>query len=83
MHVLPKPVTGALTFLMITVNTLILAPPLILLGVLKFALPFKPVFSICDRIVVTIAERWIGNNALISRWMHKCMKKTMKSGRLR
>ncbi len=71
MHCLPESVKGVLTFLLITLNTFILAPTLIFLGVVKLALPLKSCYKIFDKIIVAIAERWIGNNAIISRLMHK------------
>jgi len=66
-----EPIKGAVTFLLVALNTIILAPTVILLGVFKLALPLKSVSKICAKINIIISERWIGNNALIFKLMHK------------
>ncbi|MBW1892948.1 MAG: acyltransferase [Deltaproteobacteria bacterium] len=71
MRYFPEPVKGVLTFLLITVNTAILAPTVIFLGVVKLVLPLKSFYKIFAKINVMISERWIGNNAFIVRLMHK------------
>lgn len=66
-----EPIRGAVTFLLVVVNTIILAPTIILLGAFKLALPLKSVSKICAKINIVIAERWVGNNEFIFKLMHK------------
>lgn len=66
-----EPIKGAVTFLLVVLNTIILAPTVILLGAFKLALPLKSVSKICAKVNIIISERWVGNNAFIFKLMHK------------
>ncbi|MCF8091455.1 MAG: acyltransferase [Desulfotignum sp.] len=61
---LPPPLKGVLSFMIYLVNTILLTVPLILISLLKFILPFKPVVVILDRILMGIAGLWIHINSL-------------------
>jgi 1-acyl-sn-glycerol-3-phosphate acyltransferase len=61
---LPSPLKGILSFLIYLINTVLLTVPLILLSLLKFILPFRPVKVILDRILMGIAGLWIHINSL-------------------
>ena len=57
----------ALVLLLIVVNTLVHALPLLVLGVVKALLPFAAARRVLGRVLAAIAESWIGaNNAMIS-----------------
>ncbi len=61
---LPSPLKGILSFLIYLINTILLTVPLILVSLLKFILPFRPVVVILDRILMAIAGLWIHINSL-------------------
>jgi len=61
---LPSPLKGILSFLIYLINTILLTVPLILVSLLKFILPFRPVVVILDRILMGIAGLWIHINSL-------------------
>jgi len=71
MRYIVESINGAVTFLLLAVQTLVLAPAVILLGVAKLVLPFQPVSKICASTIILLSERWVGNNRLIFKLMHR------------
>lgn len=53
----------ALIFLLITINTLVHVPPLLLLGVLKAIVPLERVRVAVNPLLTGLAESWIGVNS--------------------
>ena len=68
---LPPLMRGAIASLLLLVNTLILAPPLIAISLLRFIVPIKPFQQRCTFMAVKIAELWIAMN---SGWMKLTQK---------
>ena len=64
-------IKGAATFLLLAAQTMVLAPAVILLGVVKLLLPFTSVLKICSSTIILISERWVGNNRKIFKHMHR------------
>jgi len=54
--------------LLLTTNTLIHVPPLLLVAVVKAVLPLRPVRRVCDTLLMAIAASWIGVNTAMIRW---------------
>ncbi|WP_321492322.1 acyltransferase [uncultured Desulfobacter sp.] len=61
---LPSPVKGVLSFIGYLLNTFCLTPPLILVSLLKFVLPFKGGVVLLDKILNWIATLWISINGM-------------------
>jgi len=57
---------GALAAVLLAVNTIACAVPILLVAVVKLVLPFKPVRRVVDPVLNTLATAWIGvNNAVL------------------
>lgn len=54
--------------LLLTTNTVLHVPPLVLAAVLKAALPVRGFRSVCDKVLMAIAASWIGINTAMIRW---------------
>jgi len=54
--------------LLLTTNTLIHVPPLLVVAVLKAILPLRAVRRVCDRLLMSIAASWISVNTATIRW---------------
>lgn len=68
---LPSPLKGGLSFIGYVINTISLTIPLILLSLIKFILPFKPVIVFLDRVLIGIATLWISINGMNSKIFNK------------
>lgn len=53
--------------LLLTTNTLIHVPPLLLVAVIKAIAPLRPVRRVCDWLLMAIAASWIGVNTALIR----------------
>ncbi|MFO1421269.1 MAG: hypothetical protein U1F59_10135 [Candidatus Competibacteraceae bacterium] len=62
---LPAPVRGALAFLLFVLNTIFWCTPLYLVLLLKLTVPRPGWREYCARLLVRIAEAWIGGNNTI------------------
>ena len=61
-HFLPGPVSGVLSFLLYTANTLFWVPILLIVALFKFLAPFAGWRRLCNRISISIANNWVGFN---------------------
>ena len=68
---LPAPLKGTLVVVLITLNTLILFPLLVLLGVIKLIIPITGLRKVCSLILNTVAWYWIGFNNLLMKAFNK------------
>ena len=68
---LPSPVKGVLVVLLILLNTLVLFPFLLLLGVIKLVIPVTAIRKLCSAILNGIAHYWIGFNNVLMKLFHK------------
>lgn len=68
---LPAPLIGLLAALLLALNALFWVPILLLVALLKLALPFKALRSRLDPVLIRIAEAWISFN---SGWMRLTQK---------
>lgn len=66
LHFLPAPVRGVVSALILGINTLILAPVLLSVAILKLSIPITAWRVWCTRVGIGIAELWMGIN---SGWM--------------
>ena len=64
-HRLPKPILGALTFSLMTLNTLLLSSLLLTLAIAKFLLPIPVVSVFFTGQLMTIAMAWVRINNMI------------------
>ena len=63
---LPAPLRGAITGLILVLNTVIVASSLAPPALLKLLLPFDAVRRACDRTLMALASGWVGLN---NRWI--------------
>jgi len=63
---LPPFLRGLLALVLLIVNTLLFAPPLVLVSLLRFVLPLAAWQRVCTKVAIAIAEQWISVN---SGWM--------------
>jgi len=68
---LPGVILGVLSFLMISVNTVIICIFIFIMACLKLAIPAKSWRAVCDRILIFMATAWVRNNVLISKLVHQ------------
>ncbi|HEY0681462.1 MAG TPA: acyltransferase [Steroidobacter sp.] len=54
--------------LLLTTNTLLHVPPLLLVALVKAIAPLRPVRRVCDGVLMAIAASWIGINTTLIRW---------------
>ena len=54
--------------LLLTTNTLLHVPPLLLVAIVKALLPLRPIRRACDWLLMAIAASWIGINTALIRW---------------
>jgi len=71
LNFLPGVIRGVLSFLMITLNTVMICTFIFIMACLKLAIPAKSWRSVCDRILIFMATAWVRNNILISQLMHQ------------
>lgn len=65
---LPEPIIGALTLLLIVLNTIVWAVPVYVLTLMKVLVPASALRRRCERALIRCAEGWIGvNNGVIGR----------------
>jgi 1-acyl-sn-glycerol-3-phosphate acyltransferase len=62
LRILPAPVRGALTGLLLGLNTVIVFSLMIPPALLKLVLPVVPVRNAADRLLNALASRWVANN---------------------
>ncbi|NOX32433.1 MAG: acyltransferase [Deltaproteobacteria bacterium] len=67
LNFLPHPLTGILSLLLYTLNTIFLTIPLILASFFKFIIPVHSFVVVLDRILISIATLWIWINSLNSK----------------
>ena len=68
---LPAPLKGSLAIFLIFLNTLVLFPFLLLLGLIKLVVPVSGFRKLCTVILNHIAWYWIGFNNLLMKVFHK------------
>jgi 1-acyl-sn-glycerol-3-phosphate acyltransferase len=66
LRLLPAPVLGVLSSLLLALNTIFWATPILLLSLVKLLLPLPAVRKPVDRLANELAQRWVGCN---SRWL--------------
>lgn len=66
LHFLPAPLRGVIASLLMLLNILLWVPLLLLVSLIKLALPFKAVRLTIDPLLLRIAQAWIAGN---SGWM--------------
>lgn len=54
--------------LLLTANTVLHVPPLLLVALVKAILPLRPVRRACDGLLMAIAASWIAINSALIRW---------------
>ncbi len=65
------PLRGAVMLLLIVINTLLHGTPIILIAVVKLAVPWPRFRSAAGRVLTAIAEDWIAINSLLLRRMQE------------
>jgi 1-acyl-sn-glycerol-3-phosphate acyltransferase len=60
---LPASLRGALTAMILSLNTAVIALSLVPPALIKLLLPAKAVRRACDRVMNALASRWVGNNS--------------------
>ncbi|MEC7816680.1 MAG: acyltransferase [Pseudomonadota bacterium] len=68
---LPAPLKGTLAALLIILNTLLFFPLLLVVALIKLAIPIQAFRNACTLILNTIAWYWIGFNNTLVRLLHK------------
>lgn len=63
LHFLPTPLRGALAASALVTNTLVVFPPVLVLGVTKLALPTEPLRVACSKLLISIASAWVSVNS--------------------
>lgn len=64
---LPAPVKGVVTLLLMVINTVVLCAILFVFSFVKLALPVQVWRTFWSRVLIVIAETWIGINNLLQR----------------
>ena len=54
--------------LLVTANSLLHVPPLLVVALLKALLPVRAIRRVCDRLLMAIAASWIAANTAMIRW---------------
>ncbi len=54
--------------LLLTTNTILHVPPLLVAALVKAVLPWRPIRRACDWLLMAIAANWIGINTNLIRW---------------
>ncbi|MBU1340474.1 MAG: 1-acyl-sn-glycerol-3-phosphate acyltransferase, partial [Proteobacteria bacterium] len=67
LYFLPSPLKGILSLLFYTVNTIFMTTPLIALSFFKFIAPAHGFVVVLDKILISIANLWIGINSFNSK----------------
>jgi len=68
---LPDVIRGVLSFLMISINTVLICISIFIMACFKLAIPVKSWRVVCDRILIFLATTWVKNNVLISKLMYR------------
>ena len=71
LNFLPGVIRGVLSFLMISLNTVLFCTFIFIMACLKLAIPAKSWRVICDRILIFMATTWVRNNVLISQLIYQ------------
>ncbi len=80
---LPGRLRGILSFFLISLNTIIIFIPIMLVAILKMAIPVSRVQDFFSKILISIASRWVECNAGIFRLMNKIEWKVSQTGDLK
>lgn len=64
---LPAPLKGSLALLLVAINTIVMCTPLFALSLTKLLIPLQVWQHVCSRMLIVIAESWIGVNNTIQR----------------
>lgn len=69
LHLIPAWLRAGIALLLISSNTVLHCTPLFVVALVKALLPLAAVRKACDRVLVSLAESWIGiNSAMIDRF---------------
>ena len=61
---LPGPLLFVINFILIVINTVIIATPILILALLRVLFPFAPVIKIIERLNLFLYGIWVQNNSL-------------------
>lgn len=64
-------IKGALALLLISLNTLLVFPAVISLGLIKLLIPSVLLRKLCTRALIAIAEYWMGFNSFLINTLHE------------
>ena len=64
--ILPAPLVGTIAFLFHVINTLFWFVPIILIALIKFLIPIKPVTKACTWLLNICATSWISVNSIVT-----------------
>ncbi len=67
LNFLPGPVKGILSFLLYLLNTMVMCTILLMVSLVKFIVPLPSCRVVCDRVLISLANTWIGVNIFNSR----------------
>ena len=65
LHLLPGPINGVISLLLLAANTVVCCTPLFIIAFFKLAVPAKPWRRLCDKVLNAIAQGWVGFNNFI------------------
>jgi len=68
---LPGVIRGVLSFLLISINTILSCTLIFIMAFFKLAIPVKSWRVICDRILIFTATTWVRGNVLTSGLLHQ------------
>lgn len=80
---LPGRLRGILSFFLISLNTIVIFIPVMLVAILKLAIPVTRVQDYFSKILISIASKWVECNAFIFRLMNKIEWKVSQTGDLK
>ena len=71
LNFLPGPVKGILSFLFYLINTMVMCTILLVVALVKFAVPLSSCRVVCDRVLIALANTWISINIFNSRLLNR------------
>jgi 1-acyl-sn-glycerol-3-phosphate acyltransferase len=71
LRLLPAPMLGVLSSLLVTLNTMFWGIPILLLALVKLLLPFKAVRKSVDQVLNALANNWVHCNSLWIDWTRR------------